>query len=371
MGQEVVITGQLLGQAKAINQQLSAESIANIVSSDRIQELPDVNAAEAIARLPGVAINRSGGEGTKIVIRGLEPKFNAITVNGVRMPANSANDRSVDLSLISPEMLDGIEVFKSPLPDMDGEAIGGTVNLKLRKAPAGLKMLGKLLGGYNNLNNDLKDYKGVFQVSDRVFNKNLGIVAQGSAERFNRGGDIVSYSWRQGRTDPATGNTAIDGNTLAFEDGREIRERLNGSVNLDYTLKKHTFSLFGIYSQTDRNQFSLRNSYNPVTSSINYESSATDNSLKMNSVALSATHPVGKLLIDWSLSNAVTVGKTPYDFSMRFVDEANQFDASLNRMGHPRTFFDAANPDLNSSFLRSNDYVNSQTKENSKTALCI
>jgi hypothetical protein len=101
MGQEVVITGQLLGQAKAINQQLSAESIANIVSSDRIQELPDVNAAEAIARLPGVAINRSGGEGTKIVIRGLEPKFNAITVNGVRMPANSANDRSVDLSLIS------------------------------------------------------------------------------------------------------------------------------------------------------------------------------------------------------------------------------------------------------------------------------
>jgi hypothetical protein len=56
---------------------------------------------------------------------------------------------------------------------------------------------------------------------------------------------------------------------------------------------------------------------------------------------------------------------------MRFVDEANQFDASLNRMGHPRTFFDAANPDLNSSFLRSNDYVNSQTKENSKTALCI
>ena len=368
MGQEVVITGQLLGQAKAINQQLSAESIANIVSSDRIQELPDVNAAEAIARLPGVAINRSGGEGTKIVIRGLEPKFNAITVNGVRMPANSANDRSVDLSLISPEMLDGIEVFKSPLPDMDGEAIGGTVNLKLRKAPSGLKMLGKLLGGYNDLNNDLKDYKGVFQVSDRVFNKNLGIVAQGSAERFNRGGDIVSYSWRQGRTDPATGNTAIDGNTLAFEDGREIRERLNGSVNLDYTLKKHTFSLFGIYSQTDRNQFSLRNSYNPVTSSINYESSATDNSLKMNSVALSATHPVGKLLIDWSLSNAVTLGKTPYDFSMRFVDEANQFDPALNRMGHPRTFFDAANPDLNSSFLRSNDYVNSQTKENSKTA---
>ena len=61
----MTITAQLLGQAKAINQQLSAESIANIVSGDRIQELPDVNAAEAIARLPGVSINRSGGEGQK------------------------------------------------------------------------------------------------------------------------------------------------------------------------------------------------------------------------------------------------------------------------------------------------------------------
>ncbi|NND32346.1 MAG: TonB-dependent receptor plug domain-containing protein, partial [Saprospiraceae bacterium] len=114
LGQEVIVTGQALGQAKAINQQLNAESISNIVAADRIQELPDVNAAEAIARLPGVSINRSGGEGQKIVVRGLEPKFNAITVNGVRMPANDANDRSVDLSLISPEMLEGIELFKAP-----------------------------------------------------------------------------------------------------------------------------------------------------------------------------------------------------------------------------------------------------------------
>ncbi|MEM6806372.1 MAG: carboxypeptidase-like regulatory domain-containing protein, partial [Bacteroidota bacterium] len=71
--EEVVISTQALGQTKAINQQLNSDAIANIVSADRIQELPDVNAAEAIARLPGIAINRSGGEGQKIVIRGLEP----------------------------------------------------------------------------------------------------------------------------------------------------------------------------------------------------------------------------------------------------------------------------------------------------------
>ena len=214
MGEEVVVTAQALGQAKAINQQLNAESIANIVSADRIQELPDVNAAEAIARLPGIAINRSGGEGQKVVIRGMEPKFAAITVNGVSLPSNSGTDRSVDLSLISPELLDGIEVFKSPLPDMDAEAVGGTVNLRLRKAPKELKLLAKVLGGFNELNNDYGDYKGVLQLSKRLLDNKLGFVVQGGIERFNRSGDFLTNSWRRGATDDSTGVTEILGNTL-------------------------------------------------------------------------------------------------------------------------------------------------------------
>ena len=64
----------------AINKQLKAKSIKNIVSSDRIQELPDANAAETVARIPGVSIRREGGEGNKVVIRGLSPKYNKITV---------------------------------------------------------------------------------------------------------------------------------------------------------------------------------------------------------------------------------------------------------------------------------------------------
>ena len=64
----------------AINKQLNAKSIVNIVSSDRIQELPDANAAETVARVPGVTIKREGGEGNKVIIRGLSPKYNSITV---------------------------------------------------------------------------------------------------------------------------------------------------------------------------------------------------------------------------------------------------------------------------------------------------
>ena len=67
-GKEVTVTAQARGQMDAINKQLSSRSIVNVVSSDRIQELPDANAAESVGRLPGVTIKREGGKGNKVVI---------------------------------------------------------------------------------------------------------------------------------------------------------------------------------------------------------------------------------------------------------------------------------------------------------------
>ncbi|HHH50498.1 MAG TPA: TonB-dependent receptor, partial [Saprospiraceae bacterium] len=370
LGKEVIVTGQLLGQAKAINQQLNSESIANIVSADRIQELPDVNAAEAISRLPGVAINRSGGEGQKVVIRGMSPKFAAITVNGVRLPSNSSNDRSVDLSLLSPEMLDGIEVFKSPLPDMDAESVGGTVNLRLRKAAKDLKFLAKILGGYNQLNNDYGDYKGVLQGSKRCLNNKLGIVAQGSIEQFNRGGDVINYSWRQGRTDPETEITEILGNSLSLEDRQEKRKRWNASLNLDYDLGAgHQLGFFGLYSKTQRNQFRMTNLYLPNEPTIRYQGRGIDNNLSLYTGSLSGEHPFGKILLDWSLSTSKTNGKTPYNFRMRFEDNSKSYDTALDVDGHPRTYYAASNADLSAAFLDRNNLESTSTVESTNTAL--
>ena len=79
MGEEVVVTAQVYGQRAAINQQFAALTVKNVVSAEKIEELPDANAAEAIGRLPGISLKRSSGEADKIVIRGLSPKYNNIT----------------------------------------------------------------------------------------------------------------------------------------------------------------------------------------------------------------------------------------------------------------------------------------------------
>ena len=136
-GKEITVTAQAKGQMDAINRQLNSKSLVNIISSDRIQELPDANAAETVARVPGVSIQREGGEGNKVIIRGLSPKYNNVTVNGVKLASTDNDDRSTDISMISQYMLEGIEVTKSGTPDQDADVLGGTVNFQLKKAQPG------------------------------------------------------------------------------------------------------------------------------------------------------------------------------------------------------------------------------------------
>ena len=85
-GEEVVISAQASGQVAAINQQRTSNTIINVVSEEKIKELPDANAAEAIGRLPGVSVLRSGGEANKVILRGLEDKFTNITIDGIKIP---------------------------------------------------------------------------------------------------------------------------------------------------------------------------------------------------------------------------------------------------------------------------------------------
>mgnify|MGYP003305145236 CR=1 FL=1 len=185
-GEEVTVTAQAKGQMDAINKQLNSSSIVNIVSADRIQELPDANAAESVARVPGVSIKREGGEGNKVVIRGLSPKYNSITVDGTRLASTDPDDRSTDLSMISQYMLDGIEVTKAGTPDQEGDALGGTVNFILRSAQPGLHFNIVTQGMYNELRQSSSDYKFVWDISNRFWDDRIGLLAQADFEKRNR-----------------------------------------------------------------------------------------------------------------------------------------------------------------------------------------
>ena len=150
--EEVVVTQQARGQMAAINEQLSATAIKNVVAADRIQQNPDANAAEAIGRLPGVSITRNGGEASDVVIRGMPSQYNTVLLNGIEIPSNKGASRNASLGGVSQFSLQGIEVFKAITPDMDANTVSGAVNMRMKTAPEGFHGNLMVQGGYNNQN---------------------------------------------------------------------------------------------------------------------------------------------------------------------------------------------------------------------------
>ncbi|MEJ2629382.1 MAG: carboxypeptidase-like regulatory domain-containing protein, partial [bacterium] len=231
-GETVVVTGQAAGQTAAINQQISANTIKNIVSSTRIQELPDESAAAALSRLPGLSLQ----EGDKVVIRGLEAKLNTVLVNGVALPSTDMEDRSTNLGFISSNMLEGIEVTKVLTPDMDANTIGGVVDLRIKEAPVGLHFDVLSQGMYNTQDRTTDNYKLWTSISNRFLNDKLGVFLQGNADRQNRGIDQTSARYVITDANINYGHAPYTMNGFNFIDEVNIITNYGGSLVLDYKL---------------------------------------------------------------------------------------------------------------------------------------
>ncbi len=247
-GQTIVVMAQAEGQMAAINQQIASNSIKNIVAADKIEELPEANAAEAVGRLPGISLQREGGEGNKVVIRGLAPKYNKVQIDGVDIAATDANDRSTDLSMISPYMLSGIEVTKSAMADQEADQLGGTVNFKLKGAPY-TKPSYQIIteGGYNGLRNKYNDYKIIAQTSRRFMANLIGMSLNMDMEQRNRSSNTVSSNYDFDREDKIT-----QVNSLFVEDITRDLNRYNASLLMDYKTTTTNIMLSNMISKVNR-----------------------------------------------------------------------------------------------------------------------
>ncbi len=248
-GETVTITAQREGQLAAINQQITSDAIKNVVSSDKIEELPEANAAEAVGRLPGVSLEREGGEGNKVVIRGLAPKYNKVQIDGVDLASTDSDDRSTDLSMISPYLLGGIEVTKSAMADQEADQLGGTVNF-VSKGAVYEKPTYKIIleGGYNGLRDEYKDYRFAFQASRREFDNAFGISVNADVERRNRSSNTVSASYYYLLEDQ---QTVV--NSLSINDVTRELDRYGGSLMLDYKKGSTDLVFRNMFSRINRN----------------------------------------------------------------------------------------------------------------------
>lgn len=317
-GQEVTVTAQARGQVSAMNQQINSSTIINVISEEKIQELPDANAAEAIGRLPGVSITRSGGEANKVILRGLSDKFTTVTVDGIKIPPTDADSRGVDLSIISQGSLAGVELFKALTPDKDADAIGGSINLVTRKAPSELLLRMDARGDYNQLMNKYGQYDLALRYGQRFFDDIFGVQAQGNFERRIRSNERYNTTFNQA----LHGGTDYEISDLLLEFNNEIRKRNGGTLLLDVnTPDSGSIRLNTMFSRTDRSWLQSRRDFPYGTSiSVTYQSRDREQEINNFNSALQGTNYLGGLTFTWGASFAQSKGEYPYDYFIDFIE---------------------------------------------------
>ena len=123
-------------EASSRRSEKNADNIINVLSAQAMQRSPDINAANALSRVSAVTIQRnSGSDDAYAIIRGMEPRYNNTLINGVKVTSPDPVSRFISLSIVPSDLLEKIEVSKSLTPEMEGDAIGGTVNLVFKDAP--------------------------------------------------------------------------------------------------------------------------------------------------------------------------------------------------------------------------------------------
>ncbi|RXK81796.1 TonB-dependent receptor [Filimonas effusa] len=254
-GKEVVVlSDRLRGQAKALNRQKSNPNITNIVSADQVGRFPDANIGDAIKRIPGITMQNDQGEARNIIIRGLAPELNSVTLNGDRIPSAEGDNRRVQMDLIPSDMIQTIEVNKTLTSDMDADAIGGSVNLVTRAAPGGLRVSGTLAGGYSPIR-EKPIYTGALVVGNRFFNNKLGMVLSASYNSNDFGSDNVEGVWSKDKA----GHVYMSEQDIRKYDVKRVRR--SGSAAFDYKINdKNSIAFNAMYNWRDdwENRYRVR-----------------------------------------------------------------------------------------------------------------
>jgi TonB-dependent receptor len=317
IGKEFVITAQRKGQIAAINQQLTAPTITNVISEEKIQELPDANAAEAIGRLPGVSLLRTGGEASSVVMRGMSGKFSLVTIDGVRMAPTSDVDRSVDLSTISQGSLAGIELSKALTSDKDADAIAGAVNLVTKKASSARMLRIEPKGSYNAMDKSANQYNGSIRYGERFFDDKLGVQVSGNTESTIRSNESTNYSYDV---------TGIQGGTdyqiTQFQPTyvNELRKRNGGSLLLDYaTPDQGSIRLNTVYNRTSRNYLTSYKQF-PLSGVVVYDYRQRETDIGTFSTSLQGENFLMGWELDWNLSFSQSTRNDPFDFELNMTE---------------------------------------------------
>ena len=361
--EEVIVYGQSAALAGALSQERSAENLVSVLDTDAMGQFPDQNVAESLRRLSGVMVENDQGEGRYVVVRGMDPDLNATSINGLR--ATSAEPRrALQLDVIPSDVLDGLEIHKTLHADMDGDAIGGSINVKTLSAFSrkGAYSKARVEGAYNELReswNPKASFAGsnIFELSS---GRRLGVA--GAISYHNRELHIDNNElddWEE----------AANGSDFSEEFQPRLytvdRERIGGVLNFDLDVSDSTrLYAYTLYSKFTDNELRNRTTFGlggldeaTVTdSSADYSEVEVERDTKGRfvgpgqiaenlSISLGSESQLENWLVETRLGYAWGRERTPDQVSGTWVAEFESGDGII-APGDPVLTLDRSNPQI-------------------------
>ena len=300
---EVLISGTMApSQVKALSIKRNSNAIMDVMASDAIGKLPDRNIAEAVQRMQGVAVARYHGEADQATVRGTPFAWTSTLFNGSRLPSsNVMGNRSSVLDAIPSEMIQYVQVAKAITPDMEGDAVGGSINFITRTAPSYRQLNASAAGGYNTFSKN-GTYNASLVYGDRFFKDKLGVVLAGAIWDRQWGADAFDVSYNTGLANVQQKKSI---NSVMFKRYMGKRQTMGVNLGMEYKLDGSN----KIYFQGMLNKF---NDIRPVSESYvdynnsryqyNYRYSYYQTSIK--GAEIGGEHQLkARLKMDWSVSD--------------------------------------------------------------------
>ena len=372
---EVIVSGFQGGTVKALNKQRNDLNVTNVVSSDQVGKFPDANIGDALKRIPGIAMQGDGGEARTINMRGFGAEFNSVTLNGERIPSAEGGNRIVQLDLIPSDMIQAIEVNKTLTPDMDADAIGGSVNLVTRSRPQEFRFSANLSKGSSPIREDaMNEQLGV------VLANNLGkfsYTVSGSYNRKDYGFDNIEFEWNE-----EGDQYEINEMDIRIYDVERLRKSL--SLNLDYEFNPQHYIYFkSLYNERDdwENRWRLRaddpgdkgeNTYRVRKLS----KGGIDNDRNKNTrleaqqssqYSFGGEHFFGKLGVDWKASYSKASEERPDERYIRFDQKGVDLTFDLTKRKLPKPIFGSGWNDPSKAKIKEAYFENKFTEEDNLT----
>ncbi|MEA9564479.1 MULTISPECIES: TonB-dependent receptor [unclassified Xanthomonas] len=271
----ITVTGYRASLEKSQAVKRSANSIVDAISAEDIGKFPDINAAESLSHLPGISVDRQFGEGEKVSINGTDPALNRVLLNGQTIASGDwggnptdTSGRTFNYTLLSPEIIGLMEVYKTPEARIDEGSIGGTVIVHTRKPLDLPKNTIRGSVGYNyNDRSEEGNPRGSALWSWKNDDETFGALISATHDKQDlaRAG-IEYFGYTTGAGIPPTATITGDGSDVAtarvpagissafFQQTRE-RSGLQGALQWKPN-EQNEFNLTGLYIKGKYNNFS-------------------------------------------------------------------------------------------------------------------